>query len=456
MNLSEYKISSKRGKPKLNYNGYPYNQKTVFVNRIFWRCNKDGCTGKIYTDRSNNFISSSEHNHSKLEKDECELILLAMKDRSLLTSETARLISLSALENVDNSVVVSHSPKYYKDQITKFRKRNLFTLQEGEDIPEEIKYTVSGARFLLYDSGVRDLERIVIFSTETNLIHLNYNKTWVCDGTFSVVPSNFEQLYTIQIQIRNKFVPILFCLMKRKNSRSYEKLFELLKNVYHVTDPHNIIMDFEQASFNMHSNVFPSSTIHGCLFHFSQIIWRYIQRNRLTINYKKEINFKFHVKMILALAFVPVFEVEHLSNNLKAYFIRENVSSNVVVLHEWIRSNYIYSLDTSIKSKKFWNVYERTLNLIPITSNSIEGFHRHLNNINDTINHNIFNLGTQLKKIQQESEMSIMHSLYNVISVPVLDLDELSSILVNYSNYYDVSFLQVIALKFRFHLDITI
>lgn len=51
--------------------------------------------------------------------------------------------------------------------------------------------------FLLYDSGPGD-DRILIFSTERNLRYLSAADVMLMDGTFSIVPPMFEQLYTLQ------------------------------------------------------------------------------------------------------------------------------------------------------------------------------------------------------------------------------------------------------------------
>jgi hypothetical protein len=48
------------------------------------------------------------------------------------------------------------------------------------EIPEEYTVTHRDEPFLLYDSGIDSPARILIFSTETNLRALNYNRPLVC------------------------------------------------------------------------------------------------------------------------------------------------------------------------------------------------------------------------------------------------------------------------------------
>jgi hypothetical protein len=54
---------------------------------------------------------------------------------------------------------------------------------------------------LIYDSGEKDENRMMIFSTESDIIHLKNSDIWIIDGTFKVVLVNFEQMVIIQARI---------------------------------------------------------------------------------------------------------------------------------------------------------------------------------------------------------------------------------------------------------------
>lgn len=47
----------------------------------------------------------------------------------------------------------------------------------------------------------------------------------------------------------------------------------------------------------------------GCLFHFSQSIWRQIQSKGLSTKYRDDEHFHLNVKKLIALAFVPLVDV---------------------------------------------------------------------------------------------------------------------------------------------------
>lgn len=50
----------------------------------------------------------------------------------------------------------------------------------------------------------QNIERIIIFTTEENLMHLAHNGEWIRDGTFAVAPKNFEQLFKMQSRNNSK------------------------------------------------------------------------------------------------------------------------------------------------------------------------------------------------------------------------------------------------------------
>ena len=62
-------------------------------------------------------------------------------------------------------------------------------------LPIEYTITNRGETFLYHDSY--DENHFLIFTTRQNLQLLKESKNWFSDGTFKIVPSIFQQLYTI-------------------------------------------------------------------------------------------------------------------------------------------------------------------------------------------------------------------------------------------------------------------
>ena len=73
--------------------------------------------------------------------------------------------------------------------------------------------------------------------------------------------------------------------------------------------PVSIMINFELAVINSLERVFPDSEIKGCFFHLSQNIYRKIQENGLQQRYQEDSDFALKLRMIPALAFVPIDEV---------------------------------------------------------------------------------------------------------------------------------------------------
>ena len=69
------------------------------------------------------------------------------------------------------------------------------TLTEIE-VPLALQKTLNGELFLVKDSTVGD-DRLLVFTTKSNMARLAQASLWIMDGTFKTVPTIFYQLYTI-------------------------------------------------------------------------------------------------------------------------------------------------------------------------------------------------------------------------------------------------------------------
>lgn len=66
-------------------------------------------------------------------------------------------------------------------------------------LPEEFCQTIEKKKFLLYDSGIEEgiQERMLIFATDDNLRFLSQCDQIYMDGTFSITPPLFSQVYIL-------------------------------------------------------------------------------------------------------------------------------------------------------------------------------------------------------------------------------------------------------------------
>lgn len=153
--------------------------------------------------------------------------------------------------------------------------------------------------------------------------------------------------------------------------------------------------------------------------------------------------------MILALSFVPIKDVFLLSARLKKFLISEE-SWNVLSLFEWFQDEYLTENETN-KSINFWNCYERTVNSIPRTTNSIEGMHRHLNNLIKIKQSTFYVILKEIVLEQEITENKLLQSLYSD-NIEIRDV-KMITILSEYNIYYGVDFLKKIALTFNWKLN---
>jgi len=104
--------------------------------------------------------------------------------------------------------------------------------------------------------------------------------------------------------------------MVKQTENAYRTMFlELnnfaLENDINLTRNSNleIITDFEKAAINAINDVFPSAFHSACFFHFSQNIYRHIQKEGLATKYIEDFNFNLLCRHLPALAFLPITKV---------------------------------------------------------------------------------------------------------------------------------------------------
>ena len=86
------------------------------------------------------------------------------------------------------------------------------------DLKDELKFTLDDELFLWYedDDDELDTNRILVFATPSNFEILNSNPHWYGDGTFAVAPVLFKQLFTLNVIVSGKNLPMVFALLPDK------------------------------------------------------------------------------------------------------------------------------------------------------------------------------------------------------------------------------------------------
>ncbi len=115
---------------------------------------------------------------------------------------------------------------------------------------------------------------------------------WFAEGTFSVTPQNFFQLFAVlrAITERNRIIglPFAHALLQNKRQGTYTEVFSVLSEDIRAlgiafTLPATIMTDFELPIINSANNIFKEDKICRCFFHLCQSIYRHFQSEGLPV-----------------------------------------------------------------------------------------------------------------------------------------------------------------------------
>ncbi|KAG0442262.1 hypothetical protein DMUE_0405 [Dictyocoela muelleri] len=211
------------------------------------------------------------------------------------------------------------------------RKRlNTSELEITSGIPAYLLLTQREDSFLIHRSVEKNYE-MIMFGTEKNLIYLQSSTTWLADGTFKSCPSEYTQLYIIFAPVMGKFVPILYILLAGKTISHYDKMFNVIKERLPNASPKYLIVDNEKSVQTSFLNYFSEGQIYLCFFHFSQCIYRNLQKNGLVFEYMNKKHLFKGISMLRSLIFVPEEYVMPEYNKVN-FFLRTNVKKTYLIL----------------------------------------------------------------------------------------------------------------------------
>ena len=183
------------------------------------------------------------------------------------------------------------------------------TARTDINLEGEWKETTTGQNFLLHQD-----EDILMFATDSNLRQLAATRTIFMDGTFKSTPRLFTQLFTIHGQYREHIVPLVYCLLPDKKRETYYNVLDIIKRklaeMELVFDPDYVISDFETAQIGAVSTQLPRTHQRGCLFHFSQAVYKKVQKYHLSDLYFANPDVKSFIRQLLALPFLPATDIE--------------------------------------------------------------------------------------------------------------------------------------------------
>lgn len=322
------------------------------------------------------------------------------------------------------------------------------------EIPDEYKKYQPGPgiteQFLLHDSG-SDENRFLIFGRPRALQVLRNSKIWFGDGTFSITPPLFYQVFVLLGQQFGSVHPLLYILLPGKKRSLYRDMFAAIKELSEEPlQPEIFSCDFEIGLMKEFLNAFPDSRIGGCLFHFSQNVIRRVQHLHLMRAYENEPELNLQVRMVIALAFTPPSDTTHVFELLEVY-----VDARLEPLLEYLEDNYIGRRSrTGRKNPPFrvewWNVYDRTTAGEPRTNNYAEAGHGRLQNEFGFAHPTIWRFIETLRKVQKARDLAYLEADRGVPPAPkrrkYADVDaRLVSIVSSYDSREPLDYLRAIA-----------
>ena len=277
--------------------------------------------------------------------------------------------------------------------------------QKAASVDSGVEAYGTGEPLLLWDSGwTIERRRSFMFGTPQNTSCLIDADHIIIDGTFKSAPQLMTQMLGIHGLFNSGWhMPLVYGLLPGKTEALYSALFNEL-DTFGPYDPQSILCDYEQALHNAILKTWPSVTVRGCHFRYTQARWRNLQRTDLVPEYQVEgSEIRKYFKMMCALPFVPEDLIPTAWRHLKP-LIPSDMSSFVDYFeYTWVGTSY----RNPVFSHNRWNQHDATALLLPRSSNIAEGWHHGFNSMLSCTNPTIWKFLDCLKKEQNLTDVKI-------------------------------------------------
>ena len=402
-------IKSNKGGLKLCYQGFMYTKHATRKTSQWWKCVKrssTGCRGSLSTTLQNeNPVPGQPHNHAPSET----LISYSkarntMKDQASNTRDKPSQIFAQVVAQCDDDVQALLPREENCKRTIRYQRPAPpvpATLAEV-NLPVEYTMTTNNATFLQFDNGEAAQNRMLVFYSPDSLERLADAQTFFMDGTFSVAPHPFKQLYTIRVPYKDVSVTAVYAFLPNKRQETYTELFQAIVDRCHASNHQlqvqTVITDFEDSVLRAVSAVFGRHINHqGCFYHLTQATWRKIQHLGLVPLYNTDDDFRLFCGMLDGLAFLPVPEltngitllrtlcpddppeVEDLLDYFDTTYVSGVLRQQNVVQNQAAR--LVFRRNPPMFLPAIWNVHDATVNGDARTNNVCEGWNNKFFNL---------------------------------------------------------------------------
>ena len=405
-------VPSQRGGQLLELNGYLLSINRKNGDRWHWKCRTRNCAVTAITDNNILLKTQGQHTHmpdeTKIQEKKC---LHTAKEDAVHHpfKSMKRVFSDAFAETVqdNNEEALDGLPSMKKYRCTLYRARGKrlpqipHTRQEI-DLQGQWSQTKDGRPFLLANDGEEN--RILIFGTTQNLRHLCVANDIYMDGTFKSAPEMYRQVYSIHCQVMGCMIPVIVAFLPTKDEVSYTRMFQLLQQAAQrfgmQLKPNTVSIDFEMAMINTVQQFFPNSRIRGCLFHYSQAVWRKVQHLGLTVRYREDREFNRLVRRASALPLIPVDSV----HDVWMEAMNEVNDAAATQFMDYMTETWVDDV-AALFPMELWNHYENLEGYR--TNNHLEAWHSVLNRELGRPHPNIYRLIEILQEKQEEVDHQV-------------------------------------------------
>jgi hypothetical protein len=229
-------LKTNKGGVKLVLNDYEYRKKRENLNgRIIWKCCH--CRVQLRTNGEPNYddpvvlgIHTHESNPLTVNVLRCRQ---EMKQRivdqpeavsTLVYREKLLQLPMDVVALLPSKEVVGRALRHERAKL----RPPLPAIANDLQLAPYQTVTSANDRFLLVDD-IFEGERVLIFATDLFLRLLCDAPLVFGDGTFRTVPHIFSQFFSVHFMYRNKLLPAVYALVRRKTQSTYSNILRVIR-----------------------------------------------------------------------------------------------------------------------------------------------------------------------------------------------------------------------------------
>lgn len=139
--------------------------------------------------------------------------------------------------------------------------------------------------------------------------------------------------------------------MSKKTEPRYEAVLQKIANMIPHFQPKLAIGDFEKASRNAFRTIFTTIEVSGCLFHYTQAIWKKVKKLQLSSPYTQNLHLNKWIRSIMTLPMLPkeeIASVYHLLSDIPPIHLNSIEMERFRKLRCYIKREWIVRNDFSV------------------------------------------------------------------------------------------------------------